>query len=216
VLPSGRVLYATLFTEENRTWTRFQVVGFTAAPRAAAFTYPVNGQANVDTSHPFTWTADSAGQGYILVVGTTKFGHDLVNSGPLPASQTSLAVPALPGGLLYATLLTKINGAYTRYQAVSFTAASGGAHFTHPVQGETNVTTAMPFTWSSVANAQGYLLIVGTTLYGRDLVTSPILSPATTSFAVAALPSGHVLYATVYTEVRGAWVNYDAVGFLPA
>jgi streptogramin lyase len=216
VLPSGRLLYATLFTEENGQWTRLQVVGFTAAERMAAFTYPVNGQANVDTSRPFAWTPDSAGQAYILVVGTTKFGHDLVNTGPLPPTQTSVAVPALPGGILYATLLAKVGGGWIHYQVVSFTAASGGAHFTHPVNAQLNVDTTAPFTWSTVAPAQGYQLIVGTTVYGHDLVNSAILTPTTSSYAVPALPTGHVLYATIYTEINGGWVNYNLVGFIPA
>lgn len=214
VLPSGRLLYATLFTEEGGTWTRYQVVGFTAAPRSAAFTNPRNGEANIDTTQPFRWTADSAGQAYILVVGTTKFGTNLVSSGPLPATQTSFAVPALPGGLLYATLLTKVNGAYTRYTTSTFTAASGGAMFTSPTEGQLNFDTSDPFMWSTVAQAQGYQLIVGTTVYGHDLVNSAVLPPTTSSYTVpSALPSGKILYATIYTEIGGAWVNYNLVGF---
>ena len=71
----------------------------------------------------------------------------------------------------------------------------------------------MPFTWTSVAGAQGYRLIVGTTVYGDDLFDSGILAPTVTNSVVPALPTGKVLDATVFTETGGTWVNVNMVGF---
>ena len=56
----------------------------------ATFTNPANGATNGDTTAPFTWTVGGTGvQGYRLTLGTTVGGNDVVDSGPLPATQTA-------------------------------------------------------------------------------------------------------------------------------
>jgi hypothetical protein len=103
-----------LLTEVNVTWNRFHDISFTAGVGHATFTNPVNGQTNTNNARPFTWTTVPGAQGYILVVGTTTYGSDLVNSAILPASQASFSGPnLLKGKVLYATVLTKVNGAFS-------------------------------------------------------------------------------------------------------
>jgi hypothetical protein len=76
----------------------------------------------VATPTAVTWTAIAGATNYQLVVGTSPFGTDLVNSGLLPAGQTAFNVAKLPAGeTLYATVLTQFQGRWT-YQAVTFTA----------------------------------------------------------------------------------------------
>jgi len=180
----------------------------------AIFTNPWDGQPNVDTTMPFTWKTLAAAQGYILVVGTTGYGSNLMNSGILPASQSSFPMPDLPAGPeLFATLLTKVNGAWSGFQAVIFTAAVGHATFTNPLATEANVDTSKPFTWSTLAAAQGYILVVGTTQYGSDLVNSGILPASQSSFPMPVLPAGQTLYATLLTKVNGAWSRFQAIAF---
>jgi hypothetical protein len=122
-LPAGRMLWATLLTEFDGQWVTYQEIQFSAAPGHATFTQPLNGASNVNHVKPFTWSTISGAQGYILVIGTAVHGTDLVNSGILPAGQSAYIVPALPTGkVLYATLLTKVNGAWSRYQDIWFIA----------------------------------------------------------------------------------------------
>jgi subtilase family serine protease len=213
-LPTGRSLYATLVSEVNGAWTSFQNITFTAAPGLATFSFPGNGQANIDSTRPFTWAAIPQAQGYILVVGTAPYGSNLANSGVLPPTQSSFPLPApLPTGkTIYATLLTEVNGAFTRYQAITFTAGPAMATFTRPLNGQLRVTTPGAFTWATIAGAQNYILVVGTTLYGSDLVNSGILAASQSSFSVPKLPTDKLLYATILTLVNGAWV-FQAIGF---
>jgi len=213
-LPTGRTLYATLVSEVNGGWTSFQSITFTAAPGLATFTFPGNGQANIDSTRPFTWSTIPEAQGYILVVGTTQYGSNLANSGVLPAAQSSFALPApLPTGkTLYATLLTEVNGAFTRFQAITFTAGPAMAIFTRPINGQLKVATPSAFTWATIAGAQNYYLVVGTTLYGSDLVNSGVLAPTQSSFSVPKLPNDRLLYATILTLVNGTW-TFQAIGF---
>jgi YVTN family beta-propeller protein len=213
-LPTGKPLYASLLTESYGTWTLYQSVTFTAAAGHATFTNPLNGQNSIDTTKAFSWNPVAGAQGYILVVGTTRNGTDLVNSGVLPASQTTLAMPDLPAGrTLYAALLTKVNGAWTRYQAISFTAAVGHGTFTSPVNGKTVASVARQITWATVPGAQGYILVVGTTVNGTDLVNSGVLPAAQSTYPVPALPKGKTLHAALLTKINGAFTRYQAISF---
>ncbi len=128
-LPSGKTLYASLFTATNGAWSGSQSITFTAAPGVASLTYPAPGQSGVDTARSFTWTTVPGAQGYFLSVGTTLYGSDLVSSGVMPPSQLSRNVPVLPTGqTVYATLFTATGGTWTGHQSITFTAAAASIH----------------------------------------------------------------------------------------
>ena len=186
-------------------------VTITVSPTTAAFTYPIDGQANVDTTRAFTWLTVPTAQSYVLVVGTTAFGSDLVITS-LPPTQSSFTVTALPAGTIFATIYTQINGAWV-YQAITFTAIPGEAALTSPTSGQTSIDPSQPFTWSTVSAAQGYYLFVGTTPGGGDVVDSGILPASGSSYTANAVPSGRTLYAVMYTEVNGAWNRYQVINF---
>jgi hypothetical protein len=180
-------------------------------------TYPVAGQAGVDTTRPFTWAPASPGQAYFLVIGTTQFGTDLVSSGVLSASQAAYNVPALPTGrTLYATLLTETGGSWSLYQAITFTAAPGMGTLTSPVDGQTGVAKSPMFSWSTIPQGQAYYLVVGTTRFGNDVVNSGALSATTSSLGGVSLPPGKTLYATLLTMTGGSWTRYQAITFTTA
>ena len=209
-LPGGRTLYATLLTEVAGAWN-FQALTFTAAPLQAAFTYPLNGAANVDTTHLFTWSAIPQAQAFIVQVGTTAYGHDLANSGLLAKTANSFDVGALPTGrTLYASLFTEAGGAWT-VQLISFTAAAGEATFAYPTSGQVNVSSSHPFSWSTIPAAQGYIVVIGTTANGVDVFNSGILPAGQSSVAVPPLPINKLLFATVLTKVNGAFTRAQTI-----
>jgi hypothetical protein len=182
--------------------------------QAASFAYPHDGQAAVDTTKPFTWSPVPGATGYVLLVGTTMYDAELVNSGPLPSSQTAFSTPDLPTGqTLYATLFTQMNGTWN-YQAISFTAAPSQASLTNPLNGAQNVDTTKPFTWSTSPGAEAYLLAVGTAPNTADVVNSGVLPPSQSAFNVGPLPTGRVLYGLLFTKVNGAWTRLQVVGFI--
>lgn len=209
----------SLITDYDGTPTQTYGAGYQAhlaalaAAGPATFAYPISGQTGVDTTQAFTWAASPAAQAYFLVVGTTKFATNLVDSGVLPATDTSYAVPDLPAGTtLYATLLTEIADAW-QYQSVTFTAAPGRATLTYPVNGQLNVATNKPFTWATIPAGQGYILVIGTTVFGTNLYSSGILPASQSSVTVPSLPTGKVLFATLLTEVNGAYTRYQLIAF---
>jgi len=122
VLPSGRPLYATIVTELPGGFVSYSTISFSVRAPMGVWSNPVDGQQSVITPADFTWFQFSKAQNYWLVVGTTPNGKDLANSGLLPSSASSYRVGALPRGkLLYATLLTMVNGKWVS-QRVAFTA----------------------------------------------------------------------------------------------
>lgn len=180
----------------------------------ATFTYPTAGQANVDATNPFTWTAVPAAQGYAVAVGTTRFGTDVAQSGVLPATQTAFVIPALPTGKkLYATLLTEHGGAWG-FSAVAFTPAPGDA-FTHPADGQTNVDISKPLTWSTVPDSQGAILVLGFTKFGGGIYDSGLLPAGQDSFTFFPGLTGHV-YATLLTKTNGGYTLYQEMSFTAA
>jgi hypothetical protein len=177
--------------------------------------YPSNGPVGIDTTTPFAWSNVPQAQAYMVIIGTKVFAQDLYRSPVLPSGQSSLLVPAMPAGpTIYATLLAEINGTWMITSAVSFFAIPvGRGALSYPANGEANVVASQPFTWTSVPQAQAYLLIVGTTQYGTNVAISGILPPTQSGFLVPSLPDGKDLYATLFTEVNGAWTLLHSVYF---
>jgi hypothetical protein len=117
-------LYARIYAYNQGAWIWSDVTFYASGPSTASLSQPANGASNVDTNQPFTWTALPSAAYYGVSVGTVKGGYDLVNSGPIPGTQTSYAVPALPvGQTLWARLYSYIGGSWNHYTDVSFTAA---------------------------------------------------------------------------------------------
>jgi hypothetical protein len=120
-LPGG-ALWARIYTYTQGAWiytdTPFSVTG----PATATFTYPTNGATNVDATQPFTWTPVASAAYYDVTIGATKGAIDVLNSGLIPATQTSLSVPSLPAGrTLQARIYSFIAGSWNHYNDVTFT-----------------------------------------------------------------------------------------------
>jgi len=213
-MPAGVDLWATLITEINGSWTSYDAINFWAKSSGGTLIDPSGESAAAnDPTLPFTWSTIASAQGYIVVVGTTPYGSNLANSGVLPATQTSYQPPILPAGEdLYATLVTKVNGSWDRSDLVDFLTRKPIAMFSFPVDGQQAVVTPNTFTWSTIAGAERYDLVIGTTAFGANLVNSGLLAPTQSTFSVPQLPANKVLYATLLTEVAGTW-HYEAVTF---
>ncbi|MBV9819723.1 MAG: hypothetical protein JOZ07_15430 [Solirubrobacterales bacterium] len=214
-LPTGKTLWARLWTHVNGTWT-YQDVSFSAAaPSHATFTSVQNGATTVDTSQPLTWSSVPSAQAYYLYVGTSQGSDDLVNSGAISA--TSYDLPSLPvGRTLWARVWTEVDGSWKYYSDVSFQVSISAARLTSPRPGTTNFDSRQLMTWSAAPNAEGYYLWVGTQPGTHDLVDSGSLSGSTLSFQPPALPIGQTVYARLFTEIDGSFNTYTDVSFTTA
>jgi hypothetical protein len=87
---------------------------------------------------------------------------------------------------------------------VSFTAAPAIPTLTAPAAGASDVPVTEAFTWTPVAGAEAYGLLVGTTPGGWDVVNvSGLTGSAYTP--TKPLPTGRMLYARAGALVGGVW-----------
>lgn len=214
-LPVGQTLYARLWTKANDTLVLYSDVSFQAMDRPATFLAPVDGAQFVDQRQPFAWTPVATAQAYELKIGTTADGLDLLDSGELPATQTSLTLPVtLPAHqTLYASISTKLNDTWFD-STISFQALPYPAQFTYPVNGSQFVDTRQPFTWVGTAGAEGYYVKVGTSPGGEDVLKSGELDASVTSLLMPSLPVGTTLYAALWTKGNGAWLLHCDISFV--
>src|SRR5206468_9328226 len=134
-----------------------------------------NGATNVDLTPGFSWAGVPHTTYYQLTVGTSVGGSDVLNTGSLPGTQTSVGAYDLPvGRVLYARLWTRHENAwYTSDSSFSVaTVPLGHATFVSPTDRAIQVDPAPVFKWTTVPNAQSYYLYVGTTLGANNLVNT--------------------------------------------
>ncbi len=125
LLPTGRTLYARLRTKLNGAWAGYQDVSFTTDGQGAVFTSPTGGQGAGTTR--LSWSTVSGADQYGVWVGTTRASADLAST-HLSNATSSYDISALPAGqTVYARIWTKVDGAWTRYQDISFTTGGGAA-----------------------------------------------------------------------------------------
>jgi trimeric autotransporter adhesin len=121
-LPSGQQLWARIYSAVDGRWSHAEV-RFTVASDQPEFLWPLDGATGVGADRPFAWSRVRWATNYWVTVGTTDGGSDVLNTGPLPASQSSFAnLPTMPSGVtLYARLLTN-DGSNWTYIEATFTA----------------------------------------------------------------------------------------------
>ncbi len=181
-------------------------------PPFATFTYPANGQSNVDASASLTWQLASGASLFYLTVGTSWGSSDLAGV-YIDPSQAWYPLRALPTGTVYSTLYTKVNGVWSGAQTITFSAGvSTLAKLMSPVNGQTNVDPDGLFTWARAVNVRGYELMIGTSPGGSDVIDSGFLPWSQNTFNPPPLPGGRTLYAMLGTMRNRIW-NWQTITF---
>ncbi len=199
-LRPGQTLYASVATKLADVWTR-DAVTFTTST-SARFTRPMAGDGS-DLGGGLAWTSILGADAYRLQLGTAPDATDLLDSGEL--LQNTVQTPVLPAGQpVYARIATRYAGEWSERAT---TLSLAGAALIAPAAEVSELSTVAAsnhvFTWTSISNAEAYLLTVGTEPGAKDVLTSGEVQ--TTSFAAATLPAGRRLYVTVWTKANGLW-----------
>ena len=204
-LPRGRVLYVTLQTFFQGT--SYESSSTFRTETSAVLTYPAPGSVVTDRSQPFTWTAVPGAVTYYLYVGTSPGAKDVVDTGELPPTTTSVAMPAaMEGGrTFYATMWTKIDGQW-KFTSVVFSTAPVAVLLT---PGGASVASPATFTWTAVSGASAYYLYVGTAPGAKNVVDSG--ETPNRQFGPVSLSAGTTYYATIWTKAGGVWRSSSIV-----
>ncbi|MDO8945488.1 MAG: hypothetical protein Q7U75_20055, partial [Desulfobacterales bacterium] len=210
-LPEATALHARVWTQVAGAWRSTDSTFTTTAVRAT-LTTPANAATDVEVA-TYEWTGVPGAQAYVLELGTTVGGRDLLKT--LETGETSYPAVALPGGeTIFARLWTLVGGIWRSrdsYFVLSPASLSYAPRFLYPTHGAITVDLSNPFAWTRAEGADAYCLWVGTSVGASDLLNSG--SIAGTSFVVADIPSGQTLYARIWSRVAGNWTRFSDITF---
>ena len=186
-----------------------------ALPAVPAMIYPTANAADVVTTRPFEWTAVQDADAYILYVGTTPGGYDVLADGLLTQT-TRVVTTSLPANVtLYAQVLARVDGVWRNSTAVPFTARQSTATMIYPTANATGVVTTRAFEWTAVPDADAYILHIGTAPDTWNVLAAGLLTQ-TTHLVTTTLPTGVTLYVRVGSRVGGSWQYSASIPFTAA
>ncbi|WP_040281568.1 T9SS type B sorting domain-containing protein [Psychroserpens damuponensis] len=175
-----------------------------AVPDCTSLILPVDDSVNVPISEDISWNAVANASGYLLNIGTTSGGTDIANTIDL-GNVTTYDIPGdLPENTVIFVTVTPYNleGNAISCTEDSFTTETLATipectYLISPVDGSVNVPISEDISWNTVANASGYLLNIGTTSGGTDIINTIDLGNVTTYDIPVNLPENTVIFVTV-------------------
>ena len=203
-LPTGVTLYVRVGSRVGGIWRYSASIPFTAASLTATMTYPTANATNVSAAQPFTWTAVTGADAYILHIGTAPDTWNVVAAGLL--SQPSyVVIAALPIDVtLYVRVGSRVGGIWRYSTSIPFTAARMTATLLYPTVNATGVVTSQAFEWTPVPGADAYILHIGTAPNTWNVLAAGLLT-SSSYLVTTTLPAGPTLYARVGARVGGVW-----------
>ena len=165
----------------------FRTEDVTTAPGCTTFNNPIDGSTDVSVFTNFSWSYAPTATAYILSLGTTPGGTDILP--PTNVGNTLNFNP--PGDLppnqqIYATIIPQNeNGAATPCQEISFmtgeiAALPGCTTLISPLNGASNVPLTPLIEWLPVPGATGYRVTIGTTPGGNDVLDNASFTTTST------------------------------------
>lgn len=200
---------------------------------AAELSYPTAGAKITDLTLPFRWKPVAAAQSYLLVIGSAPGQADIWMSGDVNGTSVLVTRNLTKGPRHYARLWTKAHGILRHSSDVPFTVQNptglpkaingppfapvsrlampvivSAASMVFPAPGDPDVNFERPFSWTEVAGARAYQLLIGTAPGLGDVFDSGEM-PRTWA-SVPALAAGS-FHGRVATSVAGQRVFQDFV-----
>ena len=197
---------ATACTEESFTTELIPV-----PPVCTNLSTPLNNATNVPIDTSLSWNAVPNATGYLVIVGTTSGGAEVVNNIDV-GNMTSYDIPGnLQEDRLYYVTIIPYNdeGDATACAEETFRTGTAGSlpnctNLTTPTNAAANVPIDTDLTWNMISNADGYRLTIGTTSGASDILNNVDVGNVLTYNPPADFAEGIQIFVTI--------VPYNAVG----
>ena len=186
-------------------------------PTCTNLTDPLHDAVDVPIDTNLSWDPVDNADGYLVIVGTTSGGIEVVNNFDV-GNQTTYDIPTdlQEDRLHYVTIIPyNAEGDATGCMEETFRTADSTSPpscvlLSSPANGDERVATDVNLTWNASSLATGYRLSVGTTSGGSEIFTGDVGNMTTHNFT-ANLPESTVIYVTIiaYND------NGDAIGCTP-
>ncbi len=126
----GRTIFVRFFFKVGGVWSSGTDTQYTAAPPPPEpeIVSPAPGSTLSGPTETFSWISNgTAVENYGLWLGSSFGAFDLLRSGPLPATQTSLTKTDLPtdGRTIFARFFFKVGGVWSSGTNTQYTAFTG-------------------------------------------------------------------------------------------
>ncbi|RXM53618.1 MULTISPECIES: T9SS type A sorting domain-containing protein [unclassified Chryseobacterium] len=171
-------------------------------PGCTTLTAPTAGATAVSRTPAIKWNAASLASSYLLSIGTTPGGTDIMNNvnvgGAL--SYTIPTANALSYSKTYYAKVTPVNniGNNTTCGESSFTTANIACpSVSSPASAGTGVAVLPAISWTSISGATGYRITMGTTAGGTDIMNNVDVGNVTTYTLTTPLSFNTKYYYTV-------------------
>ena len=207
------IAYNSVGNATSCTETSFTTETIATIPSCTQLISPADTATDVAINTDLTWTAVSDADGYFISIGTTTGATDILNNFDITdGTITTYNPPAdfVENQTYFVTVIAYNSvGNATSCTETSFTTkivatVPDCTELTNPVNEATNVSISTDLTWSSVTNANGYRISIGTTLGGTDIENNTDLGNVTTYNPTSDFLENKTYYVTV--------ISYNAVG----
>ncbi|WP_340202677.1 T9SS type B sorting domain-containing protein [Ascidiimonas sp. W6] len=184
-LPNNTTIYVSIslffFNNENIPCpvSSFTTENITTPPLCTDLTSPLAGAVNVAINANLQWNVSIGTEGYLLTIGTTPGGNEILPTtdvGNILSYNPLLDFPA--STIIYVTVIPyNSNGSAINCNSQSFTTGSLGqapecTNLISPLDGSIDVPLTPELRWSPVTNATGYIINMGSTPGGKDILNN--------------------------------------------
>ena len=195
-LPANTTIYVTItlffFDQPNITCasSSFTTEPLTSAPNCTQITNPSDMATDVNPNTNISWGYVYGAEGYRLSLGTTPGGTELLNdydTGNALRYNPPFELPAET--TVYATIIpynsigSAVGCTYQQFDTKTPSQIPDCSTIIYPQNGETNVPLSPFLEWSPVPDADGYIVTIGTTPSGTDILNGSIFYTNSTPVA---------------------------------
>ncbi|WP_028376517.1 gliding motility-associated C-terminal domain-containing protein [Leeuwenhoekiella sp. MAR_2009_132] len=177
-------------------------------PSCTSLTSPLNGATNVALETDLSWNAVPTATSYLLSVGTTTGGTDILDAVSVTGITYNIA-NNLPENTMVFVRIIPVNSAGNATDCIeeSFTTETvlqppSCTSLTSPLDGETDVAVETDLNWNTAPTATSYLLSVGTTAGGSQILDAVSVT-GTTYNLINDLPENTTVFVRI-TPVNSA------------
>lgn len=175
---------------------------------------PINGATDIPIDTNLSWDAVTEATGYLVIVGTTSNGIEVVNNVDV-GNMTSYDIPddLQESRLYYVTIIPyndvgdAMNCTEESFRTGDSTSPPSCTLLSTPSNGATAVAIDTDLSWNGSGTADGYRITVGTTSGGTDIFSGDVGNMTIHDFATD-LPES----TTIYVNITAYNVNGDATG----
>ena len=190
---------------------------FVFAQSCPSLTAPLDGSTNVPVDTSISWNFVEGITGYIVSIGTTSGGTDIINQTAVGSATTYTPQLGLPEDTqLYVTITLfffdqpNITCASETFRTQDVITVPTCTNLNNPLNGATNVNGATNIRWNYASGATSYHLRIGTSAGGTDILDqnvgnalsyNPVVDlPASTQIFVSVIPNNENGSANACTE----------------